>query len=369
MAAIASVIDVADRSVVARSSKCNRSASSAATIQSARDVPAAVTRWATVDTRPSRLVVVPLFSANIDAGRTTSARSAEAVRNESRATTTPARSRAWAASAASGKSASGSAPRRTRRSISPAAAAARMPAASRPPGRGRSPSCSAPTTLPRRSAGSTARSGCTAATASYTARNVAAADSVDSARFARPAMMTTGPLRNWSTTSGSDSAAVAAAAPPDSTRDRSPRQRRQPRGQRRQLDQSGLLAHDAVAQAQVENRKLLFDVGTEEDHRGGAAWCCRSSPSAGRGARPAVHRRAARRGARCRWHRRVWAQAKASSLVPRAPPSRAMRLDLAAVDRRAQGLGDGGESDRPRRLGEPRLLAAHERCWRPARRS
>ena len=36
---MASVIDVADRSVVARSSKCSRSASSAATIQSARDVP------------------------------------------------------------------------------------------------------------------------------------------------------------------------------------------------------------------------------------------------------------------------------------------------------------------------------------------
>ena len=57
------------------------------------------------------------------------------------------------------------------------------------PGRGRIPSCSAPTTLPRRSAGSTLTSA-GRASSSNTARSVAAADA-DSARLARPATITT----------------------------------------------------------------------------------------------------------------------------------------------------------------------------------
>ena len=101
-------------------------------IQSARAVPGAVTRWLRVLTRPSRLVVVPRTSANPAAGSTTSAWRTDSVRNRSVAITVRAPARPRSARSRSGKSLSGSAPSRISVSILPAAAAARMPAASRP---------------------------------------------------------------------------------------------------------------------------------------------------------------------------------------------------------------------------------------------
>jgi hypothetical protein len=50
-------------------------------------VPAAVTLWATGLTRPSRLVVVPVFSPKVATARTTSAWLDDAVRKASSATT------------------------------------------------------------------------------------------------------------------------------------------------------------------------------------------------------------------------------------------------------------------------------------------
>ena len=109
-----------------------RAASSEAISQSGRQVPAAVTCWDTVVTRPSRLVIVPESSANAVAGNTICARRDDSVRNRSTAMTVRAPMSARSARLRSGKSAMGSAPNRMSVSILPSAAARRIPWASSP---------------------------------------------------------------------------------------------------------------------------------------------------------------------------------------------------------------------------------------------
>ena len=108
------VPDVVDRSKPR--SAPSRAASSAAIIQSGRAVPGGVTFWRQTLTRPSRFVVVPalLRVARRPAARRRPA-ATDSVRNRSTATTKPAPASARSARPRSGKSASGSAPRSTRR--------------------------------------------------------------------------------------------------------------------------------------------------------------------------------------------------------------------------------------------------------------
>ena len=128
-------------SVIARSAP-RRKPNSAAIIQSGRAVPGGVTFWRTVLTRPSRLVVVPSTSAAPAAGNTMSTAADDELSTVSRAITVRAPFRPREASSRSGKSASGSAPSSTRVSIRPSAAAARMPAVSRPVSAGTVPQAS-----------------------------------------------------------------------------------------------------------------------------------------------------------------------------------------------------------------------------------
>ncbi len=172
-------------------------------IQSARAVPGGVTFACTTLTRPSMLVAVPSTSPKPAAASTTSAFRPLSVRNVSTAMTVPARVSARSARSRSGKSDSGSAPRRTSTSRVPSAAAVRMPVASSPgslgttfqrplnqsrpdverdtPGStpGARPMSSAPLTLPRRSTGRNVVSGRLAssvAQASTTAAGDSASD-------------------------------------------------------------------------------------------------------------------------------------------------------------------------------------------------
>ena len=242
------------------------------------------------------------------------------------ATTAPARSIACLASDGVGEVGHGIGTEEDRASRSRHSPRHReCPAASRPPARGRRPSCSAPTMLPRRSAGSTLTSGCTAATTSYTARRVAAAESVDSARLARPATMTTGPMRSWSTTSGSVRAAAAAAAPPDSTRIE-----RQANGDNPVATGDSSISFVFLRTALSRSRR--WSTGSSSLRSGptritvgafavpsmvarGRSRISAGSPSPSWASRCSMPMASARR-----------AQAKASSLVPRAPPNRAIRF-------------------------------------------
>ena len=192
----------------------SREETSAASIQSARAVPGGVTRCESVLTRPSILVVVPAFSAKPAAASTTSARLLDALSAVSTASTVRAPVRPRSAKSASGKSERGSAPRRTRTSMRPSAAARRMPSVSRPsvtgsagqiseyhsrassrvtrPGSspGARPMSRAPRTLERRSAERNVVSGRAARTADAAATVTLA----DSANDARPRTTVIGPV-------------------------------------------------------------------------------------------------------------------------------------------------------------------------------
>ena len=89
-------------------------ASSTAIVQSGQQTPGATTFWPSRVMRPSRLVVVPARSPQIAAGQDDVAYWIDSLRNESTATTKPAAASARRASFLSGRSAAGSAPRRTR---------------------------------------------------------------------------------------------------------------------------------------------------------------------------------------------------------------------------------------------------------------
>ena len=236
-------------------------------------------------------------------------------------------------------------------SISPPAAAARIPAASSPPGRGRRPSCSAPTTLPRRSAGSTVTSGCTAATASYTARTVAAADCVDSARFARPATIDDGAAAQLVDDERVGERRRSCCRATGFDPDRAPGQRRQSGRHRSELDEPRPLPHGAVAQPQVEDGQLLLEIRADKDHRrcGGGALDRRPRQVEDLGRQPVSELCIA-----------VLDAEGVGELGPGegvlvGPPGAAEQGDALrspGVDRGAQRLGDGGEGDGPRGLGE-----------------
>ena len=210
----------------------SRDETSAASIQSARAVPGGVTRCERVLTRPSILVVVPAFSAKPAAASTTSARLLDALRAVSTASTVRAPVRPRSAKSASGKSARGSAPRRTSTSMRPSAAARRMPSVSRPsatgsagqiseyhsrassrvtrPGRrpGARPMSRAPRTLERRSAERKVVSG-------RAARTVDAAATVTleaSANDARPRTTVIGPVAAFSKFRAASSSAMETPA-------------------------------------------------------------------------------------------------------------------------------------------------------------
>ena len=192
----------------------SRLETSAASIQSAREVPGGVTRCESVLTRPSMFVVVPVFSAKPAAASTTSARLLEELSAVSTASTVRAPVRPRSARSASGKSESGSAPKRTRTSMRPSAAARRMPSVSRPvalgvagqtseyhsapssrvtrPGRspGARPMSSAPRTLDRRNAERNVVSG----RALRIAEAAATVMLADSASDARPSTTVIGPV-------------------------------------------------------------------------------------------------------------------------------------------------------------------------------
>ena len=195
--------------------------------------------------------------------------------NASTATTTRAPSSALRASSESGKSDSGSAPRSTSTSMLPAAAALRIPVASDPVGCGRRPSCSAPTTLPRRRAGRTLTSGWIARDLLEDGAQRRGGDAPDSARFGRPATTTTGPARSWSWIAGSSSAAAAAAAPPASMRMLRHALRLRPVAvgdssmRRRGTPGPGRALLDRMAQPQEQDAELLLRVGPEQDDRRG----------------------------------------------------------------------------------------------------
>ena len=113
-------------------STSKRAASSCAMRQSSIVVPSGVMRRARRSTRPSRLVVLPPFSPHTEVGRNTSARAEASAVNAPTAITNGAASRPARMRMRSGKSCSGSAPSSTSARMLPAAAASRMPAASRP---------------------------------------------------------------------------------------------------------------------------------------------------------------------------------------------------------------------------------------------
>ena len=89
----------------------------------------------------------------------------------------------------------------------PAAASCITPSVYLPPSSGCIPSCSAPTTLPRRMAGSTL----TPSIREHRTSSAAIVWSNDSARLARPAITTTGPDASWAATSASASSWLIAA--------------------------------------------------------------------------------------------------------------------------------------------------------------
>ena len=113
-------------------STSRRSASSTAIRQSSMAVPGGVTFRARRSRRPSRFVVVPRFSPARATGRNTWAASVLGVGKASTARTNGTLASARRARSRSGKSDSGSAPRRISAWIRPSAAAARMPAVSSP---------------------------------------------------------------------------------------------------------------------------------------------------------------------------------------------------------------------------------------------
>ena len=129
------------------------SPSSVAIIQSGRDVPRGVICCVTLLIRPSRLVVVPAFSVNAAAGRTTSALRFELFIKVSMLITLLVRLNARATRSESATSASGSAPSRIRHSIFPAAAFVKISIASPEFFCGVSPTATAPRTFPRRNTG------------------------------------------------------------------------------------------------------------------------------------------------------------------------------------------------------------------------
>ena len=236
-------------------------------------------------------------------------------------------------------------------SISPPAAAARMPAASRPPGRGRRPSCRAPTTLPRRSAGQHGH------VRLYGGDGVVHGPQRGGRRLRRLGKV--GPA-------GDDDDRAAAELVDDERvgerrrsccratgldADRAPGQRGQPGRHRSQLDESRPLAHDAVAQAQVEDRQLLLEVGAEEDHRrcGGGAVDRRPRQVEDLGRQPV-----AELGVTVLDADGVGEPGPGEGVLVGAPGAAEQgdALRPAGVDRGAQRLGDGGEGDGPRRLGE-----------------
>ena len=200
--------------------------------------------------------------------------------------------------------------------------------------------------------GARVTSGCTAATASYTARSVAAADCRRLGKVG---------------SAGDDDDGAAAelvdderigerrrggrCAPPDSTRHRAPRQRGQAGRHGRQLDEPRPLAHDAVAQAEVEDRQFLLEVGAEEDHRRrrGGALDRRPGQVEELGRQPV-----AELGVTVLDADGVGEAGPGEGVLVGAPGAAEQgdALRSAGVDRRAQRLGHGGEGDGPRRLGE-----------------
>ena len=152
-------------------------------------MPRGVICWVTLLTRPSRLVVVPFFSANAAAGKTTSAFSFALVTKVSTLMTLFICDNACLTSIESATSASGFAPSKMRQLILPAAAFVKISIASPEFCCGVRPTATAPRTLPRRKTGRILAFGI----ACNTSPSACKVNASFSAKFARPNTTTTSP--------------------------------------------------------------------------------------------------------------------------------------------------------------------------------
>ena len=309
-------------STVARSKSApSRSASSPAMRQSSIAVPSGATLRPTRCTRPSRLVTLPVFSPHSVQGSTTSARSDVPVRNAPTAMiffapAIPRRGEIGVGEVGDGIGAedhqhldlAGGARLRGSLRVEPRAPGHATPHAdsnhSRPassdtrPGRkpGARPESIAPCTLPRRSAERNRTSG--------TSRSAGAGAHRDRAR-----------LRERRAAEHHDDRTGTLAARP--CRCARARRRRAPRPatiattsgrvlgepvrDRGEVDERHTQLHRGAADAQVEHRQLLFEIGTEQHDRRRRDRSRRSRRAARRARpRPAARRRSARRRCRCR---------------------------------------------------------------------
>ena len=238
-----------------------------AIIQSGRLVPYGVTCWASGDTRPSMLVVVPAFSPNAAAASTTSASCVDSDGNVSTEMIRRAPASARRARSASGQSLIGSAPSEHEQvELAVGGGPQRgepvvVGVGRREADRQRADDVAA---TERRQHGGL-RAGRRGASAAR--RSVAAAGT---ARFWRPTTITTGPLANCSAISASanavDTAAVRRAR---FVAHRLPGVLRQPGLDRGELDDLAALLLRRVAQAQEQDGQLLLQVGAEQDDRRG----------------------------------------------------------------------------------------------------